>query len=644
MSVSIWLSMFRAAATVVKAATARVILRGPAGALVIAVLTAAALLWAGPAEAQSTETGVSSVTVDGTSGHSIGNIDWVAGVSAATTQATVVITPVDDDATVSFEDSDADSSTAGHQVNLSAGYNSFGFTVLAGNGINSAGQSLTIYRAIDGVFGFRYDGSLSGRYEAGHHRFGSGMWSDGETIWAVDTDDDKLYAYQLDGGTHDSAKDFNTLSAADNRDPAGIWSDGETVWVADSADNKLYAYRMSDRSRNPSRDIETLAEAGNLNPAGMWSDGRTIWVADFRDDKLYAYWLASGKRRPDGDFNTPRAAGNSQPGAIWSDGVTMWVADMEDDKLYAYRMSDRARDSDKDFNRVDDLLANATAIWSNGATMWVASSSGLTLAYNLTVPGELDLGSITFNGEAVPGVSADQRSYTLSETVPLTADVTIAATASETGSSVDFSLADVISGTTGHQIALDEGDNVIQIHVRGLATFRTYELNVSGGDAPGDSASKARIQVDEDDDGAVHQFRGEIQEVTDGRDFDWINVTLEADQLYAIILKGGGTAIPIARCTRPPPGCSRWTCFTTAPTPWGCLSPAASTAGPGPCSSRPPPATTRWWWPAPWRTRPAPTTCACAPTRTTTTPTESRPAQRSASRRTVRWRTTPAPP
>ena len=510
-------------------------------AVVLAAI-ACALFWAGPpapAAAQSTETGVSGVTVGGNPGYQIGDTDWVAGVSAATTQATVVVTPVDDDATVRFAASDADSSTAGHQVNLSAGYNYFEFTVVAENGTHSVEYGLPIYRTIDGVFGFRFDDSLSGTYEAGHQVLESGMWSDGETVWAVSAFFDKLFAYQLDGGAYDSDKDFNTLRAAGNDRPRGIWSDRVTMWVADSGDDKLYAYRMSDRSRIPSRDIETLAEAGNLDPEGLWSDGRTIWVADSGDDKLYAYWLADGARRPAGDFNTLRAAGNDRPRGIWSDRVTMWVADLVDDKIYAYRMSDRARDSDKDFNRVDDLQESAAAIWSDGAPMWVADAGGLTLAYNLTVPGDLDLGSITFNGAAVSGVSADRLSYTLSETVPLTADVTIAATASATGSSVDFSYPDVISGTTGHQIALDEGDNLIQLYVRGLATYRTYELNVTGGDAPRGETSKARIQVDEDDDGAVHQFRGEIQEVEDGRDFDWINVTLEADQLYAIILKGG---------------------------------------------------------------------------------------------------------
>ena len=164
------------------------------------------------------------------------------------------------------------------------------------------------------------------------------------------------------------------------------------------------------------------------------------------------------------------------------------------------------------------------------------------LAYNLTVSGELDLGSITFNGAAVSGVSADQRSYTLSETVPLTADVTIAATASATDSSVDFSYADVLSGTTGHQIGLDEGDNAIQIHVRGtgdlphLRAQRHRRGRAPGHDQQGPDFSRwTRTTTDR----RAIQFRGAIEGSEDARDIDWINVTLEADRLYAIVLKGG---------------------------------------------------------------------------------------------------------
>ena len=102
-------------------------------AVVLAAI-ACALLWAGlpaPAGAQSTETGVSGVTVDGNPAFRYGSIDWTYSVSAATTQATVVVRPVDDNATTCmFEIADADDSTAGHQVNLSSGsFFVFAFTV-----------------------------------------------------------------------------------------------------------------------------------------------------------------------------------------------------------------------------------------------------------------------------------------------------------------------------------------------------------------------------------------------------------------------------------------------------------------------------------------------------------------------------------
>ena len=508
-------------------------------AVVLAAI-ACTLLWAGPAEAQSTEAGVSGVTVDGNPGHQTHSIVWNYGVSAETSQVTVTVTLVDAAASFIYGFADANASKAGHQVNLSSTVTAVSIQVTSEAG-TQVETELVIYKGVASVFGLRADASLFGMFQAGNENTMGSIWSDGETMWVADTGDDKLYAYRLAGGAYDSDKDFDTLSAAGNQDPTGIWSDSETMWVADSVDEKIYAYRMSDRSRNPSRDIETLTEAGNRNPTGLWSDGRTIWVADSADNQLYAYGLADGKRRPDREFISLEGGLANQPSGIWSDGVTMWVAELENRKIYAYRMSDKAREPSKEFDTLRGVgIRSPRGLWSDGETIYVVGSSrGGIFGFNMSVPGELDLGSITLNGEEVSGVSAAERSYTLSDTVPLTADVTIAATASATGSSVDFSHPDVISGTTGHQIALDEGGNLIQLYVRGLATYRTYELNVSGGDAPGDSDSKARIQVDEDDDGAVHQFRGEIQEVTDGRDFDWINVTLEADQLYAIILKGG---------------------------------------------------------------------------------------------------------
>ena len=49
-----------------------------------------------------------------------------------------------------------------------------------------------------------------------------------------------MYAYKLSDGSRDSAKDYTLHS--DNGNPGGIWSDGTTMWVLDVNDDKIYAY------------------------------------------------------------------------------------------------------------------------------------------------------------------------------------------------------------------------------------------------------------------------------------------------------------------------------------------------------------------------------------------------------------------
>ena len=68
-----------------------------------------------------------------------------------------------------------------------------------------------------------------------------GLWSDGTTAWVVDSDDVRLYAYTLAGGSHDAAK-YRVLDPA-NAAPRGVWSDGTTWYVADIDDLVVYVYR-----------------------------------------------------------------------------------------------------------------------------------------------------------------------------------------------------------------------------------------------------------------------------------------------------------------------------------------------------------------------------------------------------------------
>ena len=195
-----------------------------------------------------------------------------------------------------------------------------------------------------------------------------GIWSNGTTIWVADSEADKLYAYQLANGNPDPSKDIplaetpmdkpsdRELENNDNSDPEWIWSDGVTMWVSDSEDKKIYAYNMSDKTRNKSREIvlSDLSKANDL-PQGLWSDGENLWVANGTagNVKLYAYKLAGERidcREETKDFNTledagkPVGDGNLHPKGIFSDGATMYVVDSDDSKIYAYNqpLSDNA--------------------------------------------------------------------------------------------------------------------------------------------------------------------------------------------------------------------------------------------------------------------------------------------------------------
>ena len=100
---------------------------------------------------------------------------------------------------------------------------------------------------------------------------------------------DKLYAYTLAGGSRDSSKDF-TLDS-DNSSPRGIWSDGTTIWVVDSGDDKLYAYDLSG-GRVAGHDISL--HSSNADAAGVWADDNTAWVVndasdDSPFDRVYTY-------------------------------------------------------------------------------------------------------------------------------------------------------------------------------------------------------------------------------------------------------------------------------------------------------------------------------------------------------------------
>ena len=136
-----------------------------------------------------------------------------------------------------------------------------------------------------------------------------GVRCDADTIWVAEDDDgtaSKVYAYKRSDGTHDSAKDVTAANmnpstndgGLNNSDPRGIWANADTMFVVDDEDQKVYAYKTSDRTGDTDKNI--ALDTANADPEGLWFDGRVLWVVDDSDDHLYAYDLPAGQ--PD---NTP---------------------------------------------------------------------------------------------------------------------------------------------------------------------------------------------------------------------------------------------------------------------------------------------------------------------------------------------------
>ena len=95
------------------------------------------------------------------------------------------------------------------------------------------------------------------------NRSPAGAWSDGTTLWISNSRRTKIFAYRLprpegtepgESGPAGEAgqlvrvrdEEFNLLPTVGNNSPAGLWSDGETMYVADSDDSRIYAYNMPD--------------------------------------------------------------------------------------------------------------------------------------------------------------------------------------------------------------------------------------------------------------------------------------------------------------------------------------------------------------------------------------------------------------
>ncbi len=285
---------------------------------------------------------------------------YAATVTAGVSTTTVTAEPSDANAAVAI--ADALGSTQGTQrtSSLATGANEIAATVTAEDASTVRTYTVSVTR-LPG-WGTRLperDIALAG-VEA------TGVWSDGTTLWAAESDGEAAQAYDLATGARRSADDI--ALTAKRYVTTALWSEDGTLWVANAL-GEAVAYRLSDGARVASADLDgMLSSAGNGEPVGLWSDGSVLYVVDRADKHLYAY-ASDGERLPDREYGLDREERSRAQWGLWSDGETLLTSGSSG-YVVAYRLSDGARLLDRDI----DLGMIGYGLWSDGETLWVADS------------------------------------------------------------------------------------------------------------------------------------------------------------------------------------------------------------------------------------------------------------------------------
>ena len=175
----------------------------------------------------------------------------------------------------------------------------------------------------------------------------AGVWGDDGTLWVVDVDDDKLYAYDPPSPPTVSVEAFpshvvsgdsltltgtaaepegHTLTYAWASNGGGTFADTtalSTTWTAPDATvaNQTVTLTLTVTDTEgetgtatvdvlvsppaPIIDDDFGLHEDNAAPRGIWGNDDTIWVSNTANDKIYAYARSTGLRDEDPRTSTP---------------------------------------------------------------------------------------------------------------------------------------------------------------------------------------------------------------------------------------------------------------------------------------------------------------------------------------------------
>ena len=144
-------------------------------------------------------------------------------------------------------------------------------------GIWSDGETLYVLDSVkDAVFVYDVEtGELVAEYALDKlNRSPRGIWSDGLTLWVSDDGAKRLFAYRIENETLNRYEDeeftFRSLLKAGNGDARGIWSDGDTMYVVDEQDDQVYSYNIPDAIQARLRSLSLSAlELGGFRAARL---------------------------------------------------------------------------------------------------------------------------------------------------------------------------------------------------------------------------------------------------------------------------------------------------------------------------------------------------------------------------------------
>ena len=181
-----------------------------------------------------------------------------------------------------------------------------------------------------------------------------GVWSNGAgTIWVAHRLIDgpgQATAFNTGDGSMDNDRTFD-LSAL-NSNPAGMWSDGRTMWVLDTGADKVFAYDLDTGQSLPHRDVDALiarfeqisdntptSVVGIGSPTGFHvsesgSGGPSRWPRSLPPECFETH----AETDADGKIVEPDPPIAPMPPCDRPYGRMMWVVDGQNNKVHAIRL------------------------------------------------------------------------------------------------------------------------------------------------------------------------------------------------------------------------------------------------------------------------------------------------------------------